>query len=105
MASVLDPLVADSLTYCAAALGFKLFLVHFLTSRTRMMLDDPYGKQDWAKTTTSPLFTFWKMTLVAWPRLWRRGFRRCDRAPREELCGIRALLDGPRHRPGHHPGH
>ena len=66
MASVLDPLVADSLTYCAAALGFKLFLVHFLTSRTRMMLDDPYGKQDWAKTTTSPLFTFWKMTLVAY---------------------------------------
>ena len=30
------------------------------------MLDDPYGKKDWAKTTTSPLFTFWKLTLIAY---------------------------------------
>ena len=30
------------------------------------MLDDPYGKKDWAKTKTSPLFSFWKATLLAY---------------------------------------
>ena len=65
-AVVMDPKVADALLFCAAAMAFKLFLVHFLTSRTRMMLDDPYGKKDWAKTKTSPLFSFWKATLLAY---------------------------------------
>lgn len=64
--SVLEPAVADALLFCAAAMAFKLFLTHFLTARTRMMLDDPYGKKDWAKTKTSPLFAFWKATLVAY---------------------------------------
>ena len=64
--SVLEPGVADALLFCAAAMAFKLFLTHFLTARTRMMLTDPYGKKDWAKTKTSPLFGFWKATLVAY---------------------------------------
>jgi len=63
---VLEPEVADAMLFCAAAMAFKLFLTHFLTARTRMMLDDPYGKKDWAKTKTSPLFAFWKATLIAY---------------------------------------
>ena len=61
----MQPEVTEALLFCAALMAAKLFTVHFLTSRTRMMLDDPYGKKDWAKTTTSPLFVFWKITLVA----------------------------------------
>ena len=43
-----DATVATALLFCAAACTFKLFLTHFLTARTRMMLTDPYGKADWS---------------------------------------------------------